>query len=98
MILLLKECANIESFSNRMASVALIACCLVHILGGNHPRQDATANLLNMLMLSVDVENKICPGIEFLLTGFPKVLRYFLMCVTDLYILHKRVLNANERF
>ncbi len=86
MILLLKECGSIESCSNRMASVALIACCLVHILGGNHPRQEATANLLDLLTLSVDIENKSCPGIEFLLSGFPKVLRYFSNVYTDSHI------------
>lgn len=61
-----------------MASVSLIACCLVSILGKQPLRQDVTAILLDMLRLSVgSIENKICPGIEFLLHDLPaEMLRY----------------------
>ena len=82
---MLKECGSIESCSNRMASVALIACCLFNILFGKQLHQDATALLLDMLMLKVDTNNKICLGIDFLLNDLPGVLRCFICHNYDYY-------------
>ena len=72
---MLEQCANVESCSNRMASVSLIACCLVSILRNQPLHEDATAILLDRLTLSVDIENKSCPEID-LLVSLPKILRY----------------------
>ena len=80
---MLDDCANIESCSNRMASVALIVCCLVSILEKQTLRQDATAMLLEMLTLTVDVENKSCPEIEVLLNDLPDILRSAYMCLKN---------------
>ena len=96
MIQLLKECGSIESCSNRVASVALIACCLFRILGIKHPlRQEATATLLDMLTLTdVDIENKSCLGIDFLLNGFPTELRYFVffnVCLLTMIYMWKKI-------
>ncbi len=70
-----------------MASVALIACCLVNILGKQPLHQDLTAILLDMLMLSVDIENKTCPEID-LLVCLPEMLRYSFLMHALIHLYH----------
>ena len=81
LLLLLVHCRDIdspESDWNRMASICLVTCCLLKVLGNVPLRLETTsiAEILEALMLTVDVENRKCPGIDFLLQDLPAEMRY----------------------
>ncbi len=78
LISMLAHCRNIDGVKcgwNRMASVSLLTCCLITILENLQLRHEAIEDLLHALMLTIDVESKRCPGIDFLLIDLPFELR-----------------------
>ena len=78
LISMLAHCRNIDAVKcgwNRMASVSVLTCCLINILGNLQLRHEAVEDLLHALMFTIDVEFKRCPAIDFLLIDLPFELR-----------------------